>query len=478
MSIAVVWFTRDLRTIDHPALYHACQHYDQVVGIYAEHPEVCLGGAQRLWINDSFQALQQDLDKLNIPLYYTENFKATFETLITSQQVDVILWNRQYSAQLRTDMAWLKTFAKEHNVEAKSFNGVLLAEPWQALTQQQTPFKVYTAFKNNLLKNIDIRAPYPNPQACASKASLDNIASLTTTITHNHDHPWQQALGKWVKAGEVNAWETLETFIEHNLCDYDQHRDRLYPCVNSHLAPYIALGEISVHSIYNYLHQYTPASANRDKFIAQLIWRDFSYSLLYYYPELPSKNYLQKFDPFEWLNDMNALHDWQKGQTGIPLIDAGMQELWQSGIMHNRVRMVVASWLTKNTLTHWHHGAQWFLDTLFDADLANNSASWQWVAGSGADAAPYFRVFNPVLQSTKFDPDGFYIKKWLPQLRFIPTKYIHEPWLMPESIQQQSQCIIGKDYPKPSLDLKVTRIRALERYNQIKSKSSAHCAQF
>ena len=470
MSTAIVWFTRDLRATDHPALYYACQHYDQVIGVFVEHPAVCLGSAQRLWIEQSVLSLQKDLRALNISLYYSTDFKKSFTQLIAEKQIDGIFWNRQYSLKLREDMAWLKNHAHTQQIEAKSFNGSLFAEPWETLTQQLTPFKVYTAFKNNLLKNITIRPPYALPQPCKSQGKLTNADTLTTQIPNTCQTKWQQNLAKNIHAGEDNAWETLEKFIVERLENYDQHRDRLYPCVNSHLAPHIATGEISVHSIYAYLQQHAPASPSRDKFIAQLIWRDFSYSLLYHNPELPSKNYLEKFNLFKWINHPQHLQDWQKGLTGVPIIDAGMQELWQSGIMHNRVRMVVASWLTKNTLTDWHYGAEWFLDTLFDADLANNSASWQWVAGSGADAAPYFRVFNPILQSKKFDADGFYIKKWLPQLKGVPTNWIHEPWLMDQKTQQLSNCIMGKDYPNIILDLGATRIRALEHYAQIKSR--------
>ncbi len=221
---------------------------------------------------------------------------------------------------------------------------------------------------------------------------------------------------------------------------------------------------------------YTKSSAKKeltqdaDRFLSELGWREFSYNLLFNEPTLPTKNLQRKFDNFPWRDDEASLQRWQRGETGYPIVDAGMRELWQTGYMHNRVRMIVGSFLVKNLLLHWSHGARWFWDTLVDADLASNSASWQWIAGCGADAAPYFRIFNPVTQGKKFDPDGLYVRRFIPELSDLPEKWVHNPWEAPGSVLAEADVRLGDNYPEPIVDLKSSRERALSAFKSLSAK--------
>jgi deoxyribodipyrimidine photo-lyase len=261
----------------------------------------------------------------------------------------------------------------------------------------------------------------------------------------------------------------LEQFCAERIPDYKQARD--FPAIDatSRISPHLHFGEISPHQLWHRIeHLTTQGSAEGPShFLREIAWREFSYHLMYHFPQLPEANFNPKFDRFEWLEDSASLALWQRGQTGFPIIDAGLRELWQTGYMHNRVRMIVASFLIKNLLTHWRCGADWFWDCLVDADLASNSASWQWCAGSGADAAPYFRIFNPLLQSEKFDPEGDYLLRYCPELKGLPKRLRHQPWKASDEQLAQAGIKLGVDYPHPMVDLKVTRERALERFKAL-----------
>jgi len=252
---------------------------------------------------------------------------------------------------------------------------------------------------------------------------------------------------------------------------YKEARDVPSKKGTSLLSPHFHFGEISAHQVwYATLNKFNGQidSADVDSFMSELGWREFSYYLLYHFPDLPDKNYNPKFNSFLWRGKSADLTAWQRGQTGVPLVDAGMRELWQTGYMHNRVRMIVGSYLVKNLRTHWHHGEAWFWDCLLDADLAANSASWQWVAGSGADASPFFRIFNPVTQGERFDPSGQYVRQYCPELAKLPDKYIHKPWEASAEILKQAGITLGQDYPEPLVDLKVSRQEALDSYSAAK----------
>ena len=267
--------------------------------------------------------------------------------------------------------------------------------------------------------------------------------------------------------GEDHAQDRLQEFVDHGLKDYKEGRN--FPAQQnvSRLSPHLHFGEISPNQAW-YAAKQKGKGQNMDHFLSELGWREFSYSLLYHFPKLPRKNLQAKFDKFPWRNDKRLLRRWQQGQTGYPIVDAGMRELWQTGYMHNRVRMIVGSFLVKNLLLHWHHGERWFWDCLVDADLANNSASWQWIAGCGADAAPYFRIFNPVTQGQKFDAAGEYTRHFVPELKDLPDKFLFNPWQAPPGVLNEAGVTLGKTYPEPVVDLKLSRERALQAFASLK----------
>jgi deoxyribodipyrimidine photo-lyase len=282
---------------------------------------------------------------------------------------------------------------------------------------------------------------------------------------------WDQGLLEHWVPGEAGAEARLSEFLASGLTDYRVGRD--YPAERSvsRLSPHLHHGEISPHQILERLQAF-PTDDNHEHFVRELVWREFAYHLLYHFPELPHRNLQSKFDHFPWTDDAERLAAWQQGRTGYPIVDAGMRELWQTGSMHNRVRMIVASFLVKNLRLHWQHGLRWFWDCLVDADLASNSASWQWCAGSGADAAPYFRIFNPITQGQRFDPKGEYTKRFLPELAAMPSKYLFEPWNAPAAVLHEAGVILGENYPQPIVDVKASREAALEAFAEMKRRAA------
>jgi deoxyribodipyrimidine photo-lyase len=281
---------------------------------------------------------------------------------------------------------------------------------------------------------------------------------------------WYDGIAEAWKPGEAGALERLESFLDEGIRNYKEDRNRPDLENVSRLSPHLHFGEISPHQVWhaaNSLKATGGLENDIDHFLSELGWREFSYSLLYHWPALPHNNLQGKFDRFPWREDPASLRRWQRGQTGYPIVDAGMRELWQTGYMHNRVRMIVGSFLVKNLLLHWHQGEAWFWDTLVDADLANNSASWQWIAGCGADAAPYFRIFNPVTQGRKFDPNGVYVRRLVPEIAALPDKFLHSPWEAPAPVLAGVGIELGSDYPRPMVDLKASRERALEAFRSI-----------
>ena len=279
--------------------------------------------------------------------------------------------------------------------------------------------------------------------------------------------PWDKKIFSSWGIGERSAHKNLTEFLTKGIKYYKKGRDDPSGLNVSKLSPYLHFGEISPRQIWKSVNQ-IPSDVNADHFCSELGWREFSYSQLYFNPQLPQENLQTKFDRFPWKNDEGKLSAWQKGLTGIPMVDAGMRELWQTGYMHNRVRMITGSFLVKNLLLHWHYGRDWFWDCLVDADLANNSAGWQWIAGCGADAAPYFRIFNPITQGQKFDSEGKYVRRFVPELANLPTKYLFNPWEAPTEILEAANVIIGGNYPEPIVDLKTSRLEALEAFNSLK----------
>ncbi|MDG1286890.1 MAG: deoxyribodipyrimidine photo-lyase [Rickettsiales bacterium] len=466
--VSIHWFRQDLRLADNPALTQAAE-CGKVLPVYilddenaAQHQ---MGSASRWWLHHSLQALNESLSgKLCV-------YKGDPETILSdlAQQhcVQSIHWNRCYEPWRIARDKKIKETLEAQGIETKTHNGSLLWEPWEIHKADGTPYKVFTPFyRRGCLNATPPRQPLPTPtplelyENAANSRSID-LLDLLPKIR------WDTPLEPHWNIGETGAVDRVYAFFEEGLHHYKEGRNIPAKPYVSRLSPHLHFGEISPNQVWHSAIA-RGEDTNIDHFCSELGWREFSYSQLYYNPELPRKNLQSKFDIFPWIEDAETLHAWQKGQTGIPIVDAGMRELWQTGVMHNRVRMIVGSFLVKNLLLHWHHGEHWFWDCLVDADLASNSASWQWIAGCGADAAPFFRIFNPVTQGKRFDPQGEYTRQFVPELRELPDKYLFNPWEAPDTVLQGASVTLGKTYPNPIVDLKTSRNRALEAFKSLK----------
>lgn len=465
-KVVIHWFRQDLRLSDNPALYHAAKA-GTVIPIYILDEVNCgdraMGGASKWWLHHSLEALNESLGgKLSV---YKGCPHQILPELVKKFGVDNVFWNRCYEPwRIKRDKK-LKEALQSENIEVHSYNGSLLWEPWQVLKQDQTPYKVFTPFyRKGCLKTTLPRETLSKPRnLTVIKDNNDSIESLGLLP----DIAWDEQLVPHWEIGEKGAQKKLKQFLEHGLHDYKEGRNFPAKPNVSRLSPHLHFGEISPNQVWYGALGYE-ADKNVDCFCSELGWREFSYYLLYHFPSIIEDNLQAKFDKFPWKKSKKDLKAWQKGQTGYPIVDAGMRQLWQTGYIHNRVRMIVGSFLVKNLLLHWHEGEAWFWDCLVDADLASNTASWQWVAGSGADAAPYFRIFNPVLQGQKFDGDGEYTKHFVPELKNLPNKYLFNPWEAPEDVLAKAGVELGKTYPKPIVDVKSSRDAALAAYDKIK----------
>lgn len=470
MKKIIHWFRQDLRLSDNPALYKAAKA-GQVIAVYILDDENAaankMGAASRVWLHHSLEDLNQSLNgHLAI---FKGNPIDILKNIIANNEVSAIHWNRCYEPWRVTRDKAIKEKLNQQGIEVQSFNGSLLWEPWEISKKDGTPYKVFTPFyRKGCLSAEPPRTPLPPPENTQFFKITGNPVAALGLLP---DIDWNEQIENHWLFGEQAAQKRLKEFLDDGLNGYKEGRN--FPNKNnvSRLSPYLHFGEISPNQAWHAAINSALAKNHEndlDCFQSELGWREFLYHLLYHFPELPGANMNKKFDAFPWEQNKSYLLAWQKGQTGIPIIDAGLRELWQTGYMHNRVRMVVASFLVKNLRIHWKEGERWFWDCLFDADLANNVMSWQWVAGCGADAAPYFRIFNPLTQSRKFDAQGTYIRRFVPELKDMPDKHIHAPWDAPKDILDKAGIILDKDYPKPIIDLKTSRERALEAYNHIK----------
>ena len=460
---ALVWFRQDLRLRDNPALIKALENGYAVIPVFILDDENAgawkHGGASRWWLHESLTALNKSLSSHMV--FKKGDARKIIPALIKETGAETVYWNRCYEPWRIARDKEIKESLQAKNIEAESFNSALLWEPWQVLKDDGTPYKVFTPYyRKGCLRRPDPPQPLHAPKkikfADGPKTKLDDL-SLMPKIK------WYDSMAESWRPGEEGAQERLERFIGAGLKGYKEGRN--YPDREriSRLSPHLHFGEISPREAWHSVRMAGMAErleTDVDTFCSELGWREFSHSLLYYFPALPEKPLQARFGDFPWIKNDKALLRWQKGQTGVPIVDAGMRQLWQTGWMHNRVRMIVASFLVKNLLIHWRAGEEWFWNTLVDADLANNAASWQWVAGCGADAAPYFRIFNPVTQGEKFDPNGDYVRQYVPELKDVPLKYIHRPWDADEP---------PVNYPKPMVDFKKSREAALEAFKQTKS---------
>ncbi len=465
VSVALVWFRRDLRLQDNPALQAALDagHVPVPVYIHAPHEEGewAPGGASNAWLHRSLAALDTDLRARGSSLVLRQgDSQSQLQALIEQTGAVAVYWNRKYEPATQPRDAKIKRALREQGIEAESHSGSLMFEPWDVATQQGGPYKVFTPFWRNALTRLQLPAPTHVPERLsAHRASGESLDALDLAPSI----PWDRQFWTHWQPGEAGAHEALTVFIDGALNGYRQQRDLPDRVGTSLLSPHLHFGEIAPWQIARRLQHERSASrdADIDGYIRELGWREFSYHLLHHFPQTPDHNLNPRFDQFQWAKpNPAALQAWQQGRTGIPIVDAGMRELWATGYMHNRVRMIVASYLCKHMRQHWREGARWFWDTLVDADLANNTMGWQWVAGTGADAAPYFRIFNPVTQSQKFDPQARYITRWVPELEALPLKARFAPWQSPQLLAE-----LAPGYPAlPLVDLSEGRDAALAAY--------------
>jgi deoxyribodipyrimidine photo-lyase len=397
----------------------------------------------------------------------------TLQKLVHETKATAVFWNRRYEPAITDRDAKIKTALREDRLEAESFNGTLLHEPWEIRTTSDTPFKVFTPFWRKCQADGEPDDPLTAPAHLKSPATWpDSIPlkelELEPTIR------WDKGIREAWQPGSAGADAELKRFLKEALSNYEDDRDRPDHNGTSRLSPFLHFGELSPRQIWHAVRKAAGnGSPKRSEHVAapylrQLVWREFGYHLLYNFPQTPLEPLREEFGNFPWDSHPRWKRAWERGQTGFPYIDAGMRQLWTTGWMHNRVRMAVASFLVKDLLIPWQTGARWFWDTLVDADLANNTLGWQWTAGCGADAAPYFRVFNPVDQGKRFDPDGTYIRHWVPELAELPDKYLHEPWKAPESVLHDAKVELGKTYPHPLVDHAEARRKALDALKRMK----------
>lgn len=480
MNTAIMWFRQDLRIQDNPALVQAAEH-GRVLPIYIWddiHPKEWLpGAASRWWLHHALADLAKALQ--NKLVFFRGDPSVILPDIAKHASASGIFWNRCYEPWQRQRDTQLKTQLQETGLTVRSTNGSLLWEPWTILKKDKTPYRVFTPFyRKGCLAATAPREPLPAPDSLAffdgtipAAQTLEQLPLLPECGQVNGQR-WDAQLAPHWQISETAAQEKLQHFLTERLSNYKEGRNFPEQRAVSTLSPYLHFGQLSPHAAWHGAMSLTE-SDNQDCFCSELGWREFSHNLLYHNDTLPNTNLQTKFDRFDWRVDPSALRAWQYGLTGIPFVDAGMRELYQTGYMHNRVRMVVGSFLVKNLMIHWQAGATWFWDCLVDADLANNSASWQWVAGTGADAAPYFRVFNPVTQGEKFDPTGEYTRRWLPELAQLPNKFLFSPWTAPTAVLQSAGIKLGIDYPQPIVDLKASRVRALDAFSALKTATNA-----
>ncbi|MEN0652162.1 MULTISPECIES: cryptochrome/photolyase family protein [Hyphobacterium] len=467
----IVWFRQDLRLCDNPALHQAVDSGQPVIPVFILDDDTPgrwrWGGASRWWLHHSLTALAASLETCGVHLVLRSGRSDTvIAELVEETGASAVFWNRCYEPFARTRDEAIKSALKDKGVDVASFNGALLAEPWTIRTRAGDPYRVFTPFWRAEREVIDPADPLPAPKSLKPWKSIasDDLADWALTPSRPD---WANGFTQVWTPGESGARARLASFLDERLASYADGRDRPDRDDTSGLSPHLHWGEVSPRQVWHATRR-AAEGRNADKFLSEVGWREFSYNLLFHFPHFPDRNYQDRFDAFPWADNEAGFSAWTRGMTGYPIVDAGMRQLWQTGSMHNRVRMITASFLIKDLMIDWRRGQDWFWDTLVDADLANNSASWQWVAGSGADAAPYFRIFNPVTQGEKFDPDGKYVKRFVPELAKLPVKYIHAPWTAPESVLAQAGIRLGTTYPEPIIDHSEARDRALAAFKGLK----------
>ncbi len=479
MSTAIVWFRRDLRLADHPALTAASAH-GAVLPVYIDSPEEeapwSPGGASRWWLHHSLEALRASLAERGLPLVIRRGSSLrTLRDLVEESGATAVFWSRLYEPAIKERDAAIKAALREAGIVAESSNAALLFEPWQTQTGSGDPYRVFTPFWKNCAARLDsLPLPLPPPAKLQPPARVPSGLSVAA-LRLLPAIAWADGLAATWTPGEAGAMERLETFLSGPVPAYHDDRNRPDLEGTSRLSPHLHFGEISPRQALaatrtEMLKGGRPGLGHgAEHFLRELGWREFNHHLLHHFPHTTDAPLDQRFANLVWRTDAGLLRAWQRGRTGYPIVDAGMRELWRTGYMHNRVRMIAASLLVKNLGQSWLEGARWFWDTLVDANLANNTAGWQWTAGCGADAAPYYRIFNPVLQTERFDPHRRYLRRWLPEIAALPDDYIHRPWEAPPAVWRSAGLTPGTEYPLPAVDFRASRDAALGAYEAVKA---------
>jgi deoxyribodipyrimidine photo-lyase len=481
---ALIWFRGDLRLDDNPALNFATDIGYEVLPVYVHAPheegEWTPGGASRWWLHHSLVSLATSIESSGgqLLLMRSESTLGTLRELIEKHQISAVFWNRRYEMAFRERDEEIKKSLTALGLEVKSFNSQLLWEPWEVSTGESKPYQVFTPFWNkvtsldapSLARSPAKKIPWLNPLVpSCDLAEFELLPKL----------PWAAAFPEHFRPGESGARASLDRFLDGAAPKYRSARDIPAEAGTSRLSPHLHFGEISVRRVWHEVQarllktRDSKARESLQTYLKEIAWREFAYHLLFHFPQTSNQPLREAFRSFPWEKSPEQLRAWQEGRTGYPIVDAGLRELWTTGYMHNRVRMIVASFLVKDLRISWLEGAKWFWDTLVDADLASNTLGWQWAGGCGADAAPYFRVFNPTLQGEKFDTEGAYVKRWIPELRNLPAKWIHKPWDAPPLVLSAAGVQLGKNYPRPMVDHKEARDAALVAFSKMKSYTKA-----
>ncbi|MEI6559080.1 MAG: deoxyribodipyrimidine photo-lyase [Rhodospirillaceae bacterium] len=468
----IVWFRRDLRLADNPALAEAAASGRPVIPVYLHDPEAAGawsdGAASRWWLHHALGALAEALDRAGAPLLRLRGPAGpVLADLAAATGAEQVLWNRRIEPWAVRQEAEVCRRLAGRGIGCRSFLASLLFEPGSILNRAGAPFKVFTPFWRACLAAPPPPRPLPAPARLRPAAALPGSEALAAWRLLPTAPDWSAGLRRTWQPGEDAALRRLAGFLDDTLLEYGQGRDRPGRDQTSRLSPHLQFGELSPRQLFHATAGAGP-SAGAERFLAELGWREFSAHLLHQHPDLPERPLRPEFEGMAWRCDSEALEAWRHGRTGYPLVDAGMRQLWATGWMHNRVRMVAASFLVKDLLISWREGEAWFWDTLVDADLASNAASWQWVAGCGADASPFFRVFNPVLQGEKFDADGAYVRHWCPELAALPDRWLHQPWRAPAETLRRAGVTPGQSCPAPLVAHDESRRRALAAFAALK----------
>ena len=475
------WFRRDLRLQDNPALQKALEGGGPIIPVYihdeAGEGEWKTGGASRWWLHHSLVSLRESLAKLNSRFIVRAGASGeVLEELCEETGAKAVYWNRRYEPAIIARDKQIKQSLRDLEIEGESFNGALLFEPHTIENKQGRPFQVFTPYWRHCLakgisENTSARVKkLPHPNEWPKSESLDDLELLPLIN-------WTDGFAENWEPGETGALKSLKVFVKSAVDEYESKRDFPHIVGTSQLSPYLHFGEISPQQIWSALQKRSeatgvfPTSKGEQVYLSEIGWREFAHHLLYHFPQTPHAPLRADFERFPWASDPDGakLRAWQRGLTGYPIVDAGMRELWHTGWMHNRVRMIVASFLVKHLRLPWTLGAAWFWDTLVDADLASNTLGWQWTAGCGADAAPFFRIFAPVNQGEKFDKNGDYVRKWIPELAKLGSKYIQRPWEAPTEVLEAAEIELGNQYPHPIVDHTTARKEALAAFQQLRN---------